>query len=155
MRMRNRVVVWMLAGVLGSTAVAAGDGNRATFIGGTTDVVSKRTDGTLHLSDDTVFRFRSRGQTIEVAYSRINLIEYGQKVDRRYVMAIAVSPLFLLSKSRRHFLTVGYTTEDGKQQALVFKVEKSEIRPVLASLEARTGVKVTYQDQEARLAGKG
>jgi len=34
-------------------------------------------------------------------------------------------------------------------------VEKGDVRVVLASLEARTGVKVTFQDEEARKAGKG
>jgi hypothetical protein len=38
---------------------------------------------------------------------------------------------------------------------MVFQVEKSKIRPVLVSLEARTGRKVQYQDDEARKAGKG
>jgi hypothetical protein len=70
-------------------------------------------------------------------------------------MAIVVSPMFLLSKSRRHFLTVGYTDEQGNQQALIFRVDKGDIRSVLVSLEARTGRKVQYQDDEARKAGKG
>jgi len=48
-------------------------------------------------------------------------------------------------------LTIGYT-DQGKQQALVFRVDKSAIRATLATLEARTGLKVTFQDQEARKA---
>jgi hypothetical protein len=58
-------------------------------------------------------------------------------------------------KKRKHFLTVGYTDEDGRQQALVFRVDKNGIRAMLASLEARTGQAVTYQDEEARKAGRG
>jgi hypothetical protein len=61
----------------------------------------------------------------------------------------------LLGKSRKHFLTVGYTGDDGKQQALVFRVDKGGIRATLVSLEARTGLKVEYQDEEARKAGNG
>jgi hypothetical protein len=34
-------------------------------------------------------------------------------------------------------------------------VDKGDIRSVLVSLEARTGRKVQYQDDEARKAGKG
>jgi hypothetical protein len=34
-------------------------------------------------------------------------------------------------------------------------VDKNGIRPALVSLEARTGLKVQYQDQEARKAGRG
>ena len=82
-------------------------------------------------------------------------MEYGQTVSRRYAEAVLISPLLLLSKSRKHFVTIGYVDETGKQQALVFRVEKSDIRSVLASLEARTGRRIEYQDNEARKAGKG
>src|ERR1035441_6905916 len=41
------------------------------------------------------------------------------------------------------------------RKALVFRVEKGDIRSVLASLEARTGRRIEYQDNEARKAGKG
>jgi hypothetical protein len=92
---------------------------------------------------------------IRVPYSTITNLEYGQKVDRRYLKAILISPLLLLAKKHTHFLTVGYTDGAGKQQAMVFEVGKGEVRSVLVSLEARTGRKVEYQDEEARKAGKG
>lgn len=88
-------------------------------------------------------------------YDKINLVEYGEKVDRRYIAAVLISPLFLLAKKRQHFLTVGYTDEDEHQQAMIFKVNKDDIRAMLVSLEARTGRKVEYQDEEARKSGKG
>jgi hypothetical protein len=42
----------------------------------------------------------------------------------------------------------------GAQQAVVFRVDKSDIRSVLAGLEARTGRRIEYQDDEARKGGK-
>ena len=133
---------------------AAEPGGRAQYIGGTAAIRNK-VSGSLQTTDDQLFRFYSKKKAIEIPYERINMIEYGQKVDRRYVMAIVVSPMFLLSKARRHFLTVGYADEEGNQQALIFRVDKSDIRSVLVGLEARTGRKVQYQDDEARKAGKG
>ena len=38
---------------------------------------------------------------------------------------------------------------------MVLQVNKEEIRPLLVSLEARTGLRVEFQDEEARKAGKG
>jgi hypothetical protein len=38
---------------------------------------------------------------------------------------------------------------------MIFQVSAKEIRPVLVSLEARSGRKVEYQDDEARKSGKG
>ena len=61
----------------------------------------------------------------------------------------------MLAKKRQHFLTVGYSDEENHQQAMVFKVGKDDVRTVLVSLEARTGRRVEYQDDDARKGGKG
>ena len=99
--------------------------------------------------------FRCGGTELSIDYRKINTVEYGQTVSRRYAEAILISPLLLLSKSRKHFVTIGYVDRAGNQQALVFRVEKGDIRMVLASLEARTGRRIEFQDEEARKAGKG
>ena len=130
-------------------------GGQAQFIGGTVEELGVGVNGALFTTHRTAFHFATKRTTFAIPYERINLIEYGQKVDRRYLAAVLISPLFLLSKSRRHFLTLGFRDEQGEQQALVFQVSKSDVRVVLASLEARTGLKVTFQDEEARKAGKG
>ena len=130
-------------------------GGQAEFIGGTVEDLTVGVDGALFTTHRTMFHFATRRTTFAIPYTRINLLEYGQKVDRRYIAAVVISPLFLLSKARKHFLTVGFIDEQGDQQALVFRVAKGDVRVVLASLEARTGIKVTFQDEEARKAGKG
>jgi len=58
-------------------------------------------------------------------------------------------------QSRRHFVTLGTWIPKAIQQAMVLRVEKGDIRSVLTGLEARTGRRVEYQDDEARKAGKG
>lgn len=113
------------------------------------------TFGLIQVDDDQYFAFYSKRVQLRIEYGQINLIEYGQQVDRRLALAVVISPLLLLSKQRKHFLTVGYMAEEGKQQALVFRVDKADIRATLVSLEARTGLKIQYQDPEARKAGKG
>ena len=70
-------------------------------------------------------------------------------------MAVVINPLFLLAKSRRHFLPIGFRDSDNRQQAMGFRIDKNKVRSVLVSLEARTGLRVLYQDDEARKAGKG
>ena len=136
-------------------AVAASPGGRAEYVGGTSGIFKEKSDGRMLVDNEMQFRFQAKGKTVEVPYERINVLEYGQKVERRYLSAVFISPLFILAKTRKHFLTLGYTDAGGKQQALVFRVEKSHIRALLVSLEARTGRKVQYQDEEARKAGKG
>jgi hypothetical protein len=132
----------------------AGHGAEATYVGGTATGVDGKS-GRIVTTDDAFLEFRCKGKELYIPYEKVNLLEYGQNVGRRITMAVVVSPLFLLSKKRQHFLTVGYSDKQGKQQALVFKVDKKSIRAVLVSLEARTGLKVQFQDEEARKAGKG
>lgn len=130
-------------------------GASVRYIGGTVASLSTGADGRLGTSDDLFLEFRTSNRQISVGWDRINLVEYGQNVSRRLGLAITISPLFLLAKSRQHFLTVGYTDGAGRQQAMVFRVDKSQIRPVLVALEARTGLKVSYQDEQARKSGRG
>ena len=134
---------------------AADGGGRVTYVGGTQQGLAERRDGALDTTHEQYLFFRTRQLTMQVPYDHVNLLEYGQKVDRRLAMAIVISPLLMLSKKRAHFLTVGYSDGEGRQQAMIFRVDKNDIRALLVSLEARTGRKITFQDEEARKAGKG
>jgi hypothetical protein len=130
-------------------------GAQAEYVGGTITALPPRSIGIILTGDSRSLVFQTRQTVLRIPYARVNQLEYGQKVDRRYLEAILISPLFVLAKRRAHFLTVGYQTEESQQEALVFRVEKGDIRAVLVSLEAKTGLRVTYQDEEARKAGKG
>jgi hypothetical protein len=130
-------------------------GGHAEYVGGTILQIPDGCSGTVTAVDEQYFVFYSKKASWRVPYDKINLLEYGQKVDRRYLAAVLLSPLFLLAKKRSHFLTVGYSDEENRQQAMVFRVSKDDIRMMLVSLEARTGRKVEFQDDDARKAGKG
>jgi len=148
----------MHRGILLLIALVAAQGQgKVEYMGGTVAQIAEGTQGTIDVSDDHYLAFypskAPKKGPMRIAYSSVNLVEYGQQVDRRLALAV-VSPLFLLSKSRKHFLTIGYSGEDGQQQALVFRVDKNGIRATLVALEARTGQKIQYQDEEARKAGK-
>ena len=135
--------------------LAEDKGARAEYIGGTVASISKGEGGLIQTTDPIEMRFHGGRARLAIRYEVINLIEYGQNVGRRFAAAVLVSPVFLLSKKRKHFLTIGYQDQQGRQQAAVFRVNKNDIRTVLVSLEAKTGRKVQYQDDEARKAGKG
>ncbi len=137
------------------TSFAGEPGGRAAYIGGTLGTLATNSSGSLQVVDEQYLVFYCKDTSIRVPYDKIATIEYGQKVDRRYAMAVLISPVFVLSKKREHFLTIMFADEAGREQALIFKVDKSDIRAMLVSLEARTGRKVQFQDEEARKAGKG
>jgi hypothetical protein len=129
-------------------------GARAYLTGTTVPDFPNKCDVRLDMTGDQEMLFVTQRLTLHVPYDKVNTVEYGQHVGRRYAEAILISPLFLLSKSRKHFVTVGYVDSNGRQQALVLQVNKSDVRAVLAELEAKTGRRVEYTDDEAR-KGRG
>src|SRR5580700_7095367 len=155
MTSKKLVALGMLAAMLCQVLPARSLGGHAEYIGGTIAQIPPGCQGTVQALDERFFVFYSGKASWRVPYEKINLVEYGEKVDRRYMAAVLISPLFLLAKKRQHFLTVGYSDDENRQQAMVFKVSKDDIRTVLVILEARTGRKVEFQDDDARKGGKG
>ena len=129
--------------------------NKAVYRGGTLSaVVPENTEGAVTTTDEHNFIFESRGARFLIPYDRVNFLEFGQKAGRRLGLALAVSPILLLSKKRRHFLTINFLDEENRQQAMVLELGKSIVRSTLASLEARTGKRIENQDDEARKMGR-
>ena len=140
--------------ILALAALAAEPGFKVEFMGGTLAGVRAKSNARLDLGSSDAMVFRYANQTLSIAYPKVDALEYGQHVSRRYAAAVFLSPVLLLSKSRQHFVTIGYTDAESKHQALVFRLGKGDIRSALASLEARTGKRVEFQDDEARKAGQ-
>ena len=145
----------MVLFVLSVTAEARLDSKKIMYVGGTVTAIKEQTEGFPSTSDEKVFVFTYKEGKLAVPYDRIDDLEYGQKAGRRLGLALTISPWLLFSKKRKHFLTIGYKDENDKQQAAVFEVGKDIVRTTLASMEARTGKKVDYQDDEARKSGLG
>jgi len=149
----RRTLAVLLA--LSSLLQAGGPGNRVLYVGGTVAGVPSHSSAQIDVRDENTLSLHLRDKAISVAWSDVSNIEYGLHVDRRYLEAILISPLFLMAKKRTHFLTIGYVDAERRQQAVVLEVNKGDIRQLLVSLEARSGRRVEYQDDEARKAGKG
>jgi hypothetical protein len=153
----KRTIAMLLVCLLAlDLAAFAGLGSDKTqYVGGTENQIKEGTEGKSSAKDEKNFVFEYKGGSLAVPYSGIDDLEYGQKAGRRIGLAIAISPWLLFSKKRKHFLTLGWKDEKDTQHAAVFELGKSIIRTTLATLEARTGKKVDYQDDEARKSGLG
>src|SRR5215813_6732325 len=112
------VSLLMLAACI--SLAAAEPGARIDFVGGTVPVKSS---ARLNLTGPDELVFQGSKTILIIAYDKVNTLEYGQNVSRRYAAAILISPVLLLSKSRKHFVTLGYVDAEGRQQALVFRFE--------------------------------
>lgn len=145
--MRSHLFLFLLAM---SVPAAGEDGAKVEYVGGTLPGLKPGNDLRISAVDTSALAIAGKITSVRVPYSQINQLEYGQKVGRAVLPAVVISPLFLLNKTRKHFLTLGYTDAGGAQQAVVVRIPKGDVRAVLASLEARTGLRVTYQDNDAR-----
>jgi hypothetical protein len=156
---------------LSSTILAGLDSKKAAYYGGSTKDkdfpgAKKAVEGLLHTGDDQAFRFEYKWENNNkiyiIPYERIIDIEYGQKAGRRVGTAVATTILLgpiglisLLSKKRKHYVTIGYRDADEKDQVAVFELGKNIVRTTLAVLETRSGKKIEYQDKEAEKSGRG
>jgi hypothetical protein len=153
----RRALIRLLAFSISTNAVssplqAGVPARKATYRGGTITQLEISQHGELSLESADQLVFDADSGDLEVAYGSIRGIEYGQNAGRRLGLAIAVSPLFLLSKKRKHFLTIHFVDQRGDSQAAVFELGKKIVRTTLAALEARTGLRIKYEDEDARKA---
>jgi hypothetical protein len=170
--MKKMVVIGLVFCLILSTSAMAGlDSKKAAYQGGSTKDkdfagAKQAVVGTLTADGEKELKFEytldKASKTYSIPYDQFIDIEYGQKAGRRVGAAVAtailISPvgLFLLfSKKRKHFVTIGYKDNDGKEQVAVFELGKDIIRTTLPILEARSGKKITYQDEEAKKSNKG
>jgi hypothetical protein len=137
-----------------SVAPAARSGSRVEYLGGTRADIPANRNGEIRVTDEVYLVFLTKHTRVKIPYSRINMLEYGQTVNPRYVAAL-ISPVFMLAKKREHFLTIGFQNDNGHEDAMIFRINKEDVRLALVTLEARTGQEIRFQDEDARLAGKG
>jgi hypothetical protein len=170
--MKKTAVITLAICLFLSTTVLGGvDSKKAAYHGGTTKDkdfpgAKEGVEGKLITTDEKALKFehtlKKTRNIYSIPYDQFIDIEYGQKAGRRVGAAIATTILLnpaglllLFSKKRKHFVTIGYKDEEGKEQVAVFELGKDIVRTTLPILEARSGKKIEYQDEEARKAGKG
>jgi len=159
----------LVASLLSPSLALAVDSKGAAYFGGTVSTFAAAKDpieGMLDTRSEDVLRFKAAdkpfaGQSIEIPYTDIIDLEYGQKAGRRVGAAIGTAVLLgplgllaLFSKKRKHYLTLGYKDAKGKDQVAVIELGKDIVRTTLAIVETRSGKQIEYQDEEAKKAGK-
>jgi hypothetical protein len=153
---------FLLAALLLQQVAYAGIGSKkAQYVGGTL-TIKEGAEGVLSTADTERLIFKvDKAESFSTPYARVTTILYGQHAGRRVgatiawgitTLGIGALPI-LFSKKRRHYLTVNFTNDAGKEDAAVFQLGKDVIRTTLASLQARTGKKIEYEDEEARKSG--
>jgi hypothetical protein len=162
--LRRATATTLLAVFCSSIALQAVDSEKAAYFGGSIDAFADAKDpveGRLETrGDHLVLTAESRpfaGWKLTIPYNSIIDLEYGQKAGRRVGAAVTTTVLLgpigllsLLSKKRKHFLTIGFKDDANKDQVVVLELGKDIVRATLPIVETRSGKKIEYQDEEAK-----
>ena len=62
--------------------------------------------------------------------------------------AVIISPLFLLSNAKKHYLTIQYADEAGAGKYAIVHLDKKNAREAVACAEAQTGKQVEQIDEK-------
>jgi hypothetical protein len=128
--------------------------NKAEYIEGTSTGQKKAgttVKGTLFFDAEnkTVnFLQESGSPAMSIKYDSIKTLMYEKTSKPRYAEAVLVSPLFLLSHSKKHYLTIQYTDDGGEGKYAIVRLDKNNARQAVACAEAQTGKKVEQIEEK-------
>ena len=168
--LRRIVAVALLVTFVSPHVLSAVDGDKAAYFGGTVAAFAdakEPVEGLLDTRNEEALILTAEkkpyaGQALRIPYARILEIEYGQKAGRRVGTAVATTVLLgpiglisLLSKKRKHYVTIGFKDAADKDQVAVIELGKDIVRTTLPIIQTRSGKAIEYQDDEARKASRG
>jgi hypothetical protein len=84
----------------------------------------------------------------QIGYDSIKSMLYEQSATPRYAEAVLISPLFLLSNSKKHYLTIQYTDSDGAGQFVIIHLDKKNAQEAIAAAQSQTGKPVERVEQK-------
>ena len=152
----KKVIAFAVAFSLAGHAVAGIDSNKAAYRGGSIPL-KEGTESKFSLAGESFTFGPGKKDSYSIPYDRIQSVEYGQKAGRRIGAAvgwtIALGPLGLLalmSKKRKHMVSLVWLNAEGKNEGAVFEFGKDAIRAALTTFEAKTGKAVEYESEDAK-----
>lgn len=85
---------------------------------------------------------------VSIPDDKIKSMIYEKTSKPRYAEAILISPFFLFTHSKKHFLTIQYTDTDGQGEFAMIHMDKGNARDIVAAAEAETGQKVERSEEK-------
>jgi hypothetical protein len=85
---------------------------------------------------------------LSISDDKIKSMIYEKTSRPRYAEAILISPFFLLTHSKKHFLTIQYTDMGGQGKFAMIHMDKGNARDIVAAAEAETGKTVERTEEK-------
>ncbi len=98
-------------------------------------------DCQLLIDNDHMSILRKNSAEIRVDYPAITKMVYEKSAHPRWKTAVFLSPWALLSKGKKHWLTVNWKGADGSESGyFIIKMDKNNYRDILAMAESKVGM---------------
>jgi hypothetical protein len=94
------------------------------------------------------FQDEKNQAVVTIPYAKIKSMLYEKTSKPRYAEAILLSPFFLFTKSKKHFLTIQYTDDGGTGKFSMFHMDKGNARDIVNTAEAETGQKIERSEEK-------
>jgi len=155
-----RLIRSSLALLLSFTLLTYAQGNTFTKVrynGGSvsTSVKPDDWDNKLTVTPDSIVLALKDGKTVSIPPKQVTSLSYGQEAHRRggtaiglAVISLGVGLIFLLAKTKLHFIGINYVDLDGKNEGLLIQGDKSNYRAIIVALQGVTGVPVSVSEKE-------
>lgn len=94
------------------------------------------------------FLQESGSSVLTIKFDAIKGMTYEKASKPRMAEAVLISPLFLLSNSKKHYLTFQYMDDGGQGKYAIVHLDKKNAREAVACAEAQIGKQVEQIDEK-------
>lgn len=98
-------------------------------------------------SKEIQFLGKGGASAVSIKMDNIKSILYERTAKPRYAEGLLIAWPLLFTKSKSHYLTIQYNDEKEGSQYAIIRLDKSNYRDALASIEARTGKQVQRSEE--------
>ncbi len=77
-----------------------------------------------------------------INYDAIRSMQYERTGQPRYLAAVVISPAFLLTRAKKHYLTIEYNDQSGEAHSVIVRLNKRNARNAVATATAQTSKSV-------------
>ena len=131
--------------------------NKVRYNGGSVSSTVKPDDwdNKLTVTADAIVLALKDGKTLTIPPKQVTSLSYGQEAHRRVgaaiglaLISLGVGILFVLHKTKLHFIGINYADPAGKKEGVLIQGDKSNFRAIIVALQGVTGVPVSVSEKE-------
>jgi hypothetical protein len=83
-----------------------------------------------------------------INYDAIRSMQYERTGQPRYLAAVVISPAFLLTRAKKHYLTIAYNDQSGEAHSVIVRLNKRNARKAVATATAQTSKSVEQIEEK-------